>query len=209
MKSSRIDEVNMATDEIRSRSHLELGPDDAGRVVSSEEFADATYEEPWRYERERGRLVVMAPDGGDHVETASPWLRRLYAFWENHPEIVDLVVGNVWIRVDDGTDRIGDIGVYLTGNPKARKIPDRIPDLMFEIVSPGRTSRNRDYDKKRSEYERLGVKEYVIVDRFKKRVTVHTLAAGGYQVHVLTVADVYTSRLLPGQAVPLAEVWKS
>ena len=199
----------MATHEIRSRSQLELGPDDAGRAVSAEEFADAVYKEPWRYERERGRLVVMAPDGGDHQETASPWLRKLYSFWDHHPEVVQFVAPNPWIRVDDGTDRIGDIGVYLAGNPAAEKIPDRIPDLMFEIVSPGRTSRNRDYVKKRSEYERLGVKEYVIVDRFKKQVTVHTLAPGGYQEQVLTAADTYTSPLLPGLAIPLAEVWNS
>ena len=113
----------MVTHEIRSRSQLELGPDDAGRALSAEEFADAVYKEPWRYERERGRLVVMAPDGGDHVETASPWLRKLYAFWDNHPEVVDLVVGNAWIRVDDGTDRIGDIGVYLVGIPTVQEDP--------------------------------------------------------------------------------------
>jgi Uma2 family endonuclease len=209
MKSSRIEEVTMATHEIRSKTQLALGPDDAGRAVSAEEFADALYEEPWRYERVRGRLVVMTPDGGDHVETASPWLRKLYAFWDNHPEVVDLVVGNAWIRVDDWTDRIGDIGVYMAGALAAPKIPDRIPDLMFEIVSPGRTSRNRDYVSKRSEYERLGVKEYVIVDRFKKQVTVHTLAAGAYQAQILTAADTYTSPRLPGLAIPLAEVWKS
>ena len=81
--------------------------------------------------------------------------------------------------------------------------------MMFEIVSPGRTSRNRDYVKKRSEYEQLGVKEYIIVDRFKKQVTVHTRTPGGYQEQVLTSADTYTSPLLPGLAVPLAKVWKS
>jgi len=199
----------MATDEIRSRSQLKLGPDDAGRPVSAEEFADAVYKEPWRYERERGRLVVMAPEGGDHQETASPWLRKLYSFWEHYPEVVEFVAPNPWIRVDDGTDRIGDIGVYLAGIPTVKKIPDRIPDLMFEIVSPGRTSRNRDYVKKRSEYERLGVKEYVIVDRFKKQVKVHTLAPGGYVSQTLTSAGICTSLLLPGLAIPLAKVWKS
>ena len=80
---------------------------------------------------------------------------------------------------------------------------------MFEIVSPAATSRDRDYVKKRSEYERLGVKEYVIVDRFKKQVTVLTLTPGGYQEQVLTPADTYTSPLLPGLAIALAEVWNS
>jgi Uma2 family endonuclease len=186
-----------------------LGPDDAGRAVSAEEFAKADYQEPWRYEREGGRLVVMPPDGEAHVDTASPWLRKLCSFWDQHPEIVARVVPNAWVRVDEGTDRIGDIGVFLAGGRRSRKIPHRVPDLMLEIVSPGRTSRDRDYVNKRADYERFGVKEYVIVDRFKKQVTVHVRVRGRYQTRVLTTADTYTSRLLPGFAVVLADVWTS
>jgi Uma2 family endonuclease len=196
----------MATHEIRSGSRLELGPGDAGRAVSAEEFADAVFQEPWRYERVSGRLVVMAPDGEAHVETTSPWLRRLVRYWDDHPEVVFRVVPNAWIRLDDGTDRIGDLGVYLEGDPEARPIPDRVPDLMFEIVSPGRTSHDRDYVEKRAEYERMGVKEYVIVDRLTKQVTVFTLAPDGYRAEVLTTASTYTSPLLPGLAIPVAEV---
>jgi Uma2 family endonuclease len=199
--------MTMATHEIRPGSQLELGPQDAGRLVSSEEFADAIYQEPWRYERVNGRLVVMAPDGGNHARSASPWFKRLVVYWDHHPEVVELVLTNTWVRIDGGTDRIGDIGVFLVGNPQAKDIPDRTPDMMFEIVSPGRTSRRRDYVEKRSDYERLGVKEYVIIDRFKERVTVSTLAPGGYQERVLTTADAYTSPLLPGLAIPLGEVF--
>ena len=43
--------------------------------------------------------------------------------------------------VDDGTDRIGDIGVYLVPNGPVPKIPDRVPDLMFEVISPDKASR--------------------------------------------------------------------
>jgi Uma2 family endonuclease len=197
----------MATHEARSRAQLELGPEDAGRVLSAEEFADAFYKEPWRYERVRGRLVVMAPDGGNHVRTTNPWLENLVVYKVNHPEVVELVVPNSWVRVDAGTDRIGDLGVYLAGDRAAKDIPDRVPEMMFETVSPGSRSRKRDYVEKRSEYERLGVKEYVVVDRSKKQVTVHVLAPGGYQVRVLTRADTYTSLLLPGLAIPLGEVW--
>jgi Uma2 family endonuclease len=206
MNRSGVEEVTMAPQPVRSHPQLTLGPDDAGRALSAQEFADAICEEPWRYERERGRLVVMAPDGGDHQETASPWLRKLYSYWDDHPEIVRFIAPNAWVRVDSGTDRIGDIGVYLAGDFDPKKIPDRVPDLMFEIVSPGQKSRNRDYVKKRSEYERLGVKEYVVVDRFKKHVTVHVLTARRYQAQVLARGDTYTSRLLPGLAIALDEV---
>jgi hypothetical protein len=57
----------MATHDTRARSPLALGPQDAGRAVSAQEFARAVYQEPSRYEREPGRLVVMAPDGEAHV----------------------------------------------------------------------------------------------------------------------------------------------
>src|SRR4051812_32378830 len=141
----------MARHEVRSGTQLCLGRDDAGRVISAEEFAEAFYEEPWRYERVRGRLTVMAPDGGKHVESTNPWLKRLIVYSVNRSEIVQLVVPNAWVRVDDGTDRIGDLGVYLAGVPDPKAIPDRIPDLMFEIVSPGQRSRKRDYVEKRAE----------------------------------------------------------
>jgi Uma2 family endonuclease len=199
----------MATNEFRSRSRLVLGPDDAGRAVSAEVFAKADYQEPWRYEREGGRLIVMPPDGEGHRETASPWLRKLFSFWDQHPDIVHSVLPSAWVRIDQGTDRIGDIGVILKRGRPSKKIPHRVPDLMFEIVSPGRTSRDRDYVNKRADYERFGVKEYVIVDRFKKQVTVHVRVRGKYQTRVLTAADTYTSRLLPGLAIPLSDVWDS
>jgi Uma2 family endonuclease len=197
----------MATHETHSGSQLELGPDDAGRPVSAEEFADAVYKEPWRYERVKGRLVVLPPDDGDHVETASPWLQRLIIHHIDHREVVHLVVPNVWIRLDEATDRIGDLGVYLSRDPSAKRIPDRIPDLVFEIVGPGRVSHDRDYVEKRSEYERLGVKEYVVVDRKTKQVTVFTMTPDGYRAQVLATADTYTSPLLPGLAIDLDEVF--
>src|SRR5262249_6262092 len=156
-----------------------------------------------------GRLVVMAPDREDHQETASPWLRKLCSFWDQHPDIVHSVLPNLWVRVDKGTDRVGDFGVILTGKRRAKKTPHRVPDLMFEIVSPGRASRQRDFVTKRSEYERLGITEYIVVDRLKKEVTVHTLAPGGYQTRVITAAETYSSPLLPGSAIPLSEVWDS
>jgi Uma2 family endonuclease len=200
----------MATHEIRPSPspRIELGPGDAGRAVSAEEFADAVLREPWRYERASGSLVVMAPDGEGHVDAVDPWLERLFAYRANHREVVRRVVPNAWIRVDEGTDRIADIGVYLAeeGDAGSRPIPDRVPELVFEVVSPGRVPHDRDYVEKRAEYERLGVREYVVVDRFRRQVTVFALTPDGYRAEVRTAADAYASPLLPGLAIPLAEV---
>lgn len=196
----------MATHEPEVRTRLVLGPDDHGRLISAEEYASAEYDEPWEYERVEGRLVVISPDGQEHVDTSEPWRDRLVVYKLAHPEVVQIVKSDAWVRVDGGTDRIGDIGVYLSTNRSVPKIPDRVPDLMFEIVSPGQEAHDRDYIEKRADYHRLGVREYIIIDRFLKRVTVLTQTPNGYAERVLTLTDIYTSALLPGFAVPLAEV---
>jgi Uma2 family endonuclease len=108
--------------------------------------------------------------------------------------------------VPNGTDRIGDIGVFLVGPRSSIARPDRVPELIFEVVSPDRESRERDYVKKRKEYRRLDVLEYVIVDRLQHRATVLTKAPRGHRKRVLHAGDVYTTMLLPGLAIPLAGV---
>ena len=185
----------------------QFGREDEGRLVSADEFAAATYGEPWVYERVDGRLVVMSPDGWEHVDTSEPWRDRLGAYKLLRPEVVRQVVSQPWVRVDGDNDRIGDIGVYLVGERDRLKIPHRVPDLMFEFVSPSRQDRHRDYVAKRAQYERIGIREYVIVDRFDRRVTVLTLGDAGYAERRIEGDGAYESPLLPGLVVPLAEVW--
>jgi Uma2 family endonuclease len=185
---------------------LKLGPADDGRILSADEFASARFVEPWKYERSKGRLVVTAPDGAEHDNCSEPVRDWLGAYELAHPEVVRQVVSESWVRVDEGTDRIGDIGVFLVGDRDATPRPDRVPELVFEIVSPDRKSRDRDYIEKRAEYHRLGVLEYVIIDRFAPKVTILTHEPDGYAERVLGTEDIYPSPLLPGLAIPLAEV---
>lgn len=189
------------------RPILQLGKSDEGRLVSSEEFAEAEFDEPWKYEREEGRLVVVAPSGEEHIDAGEPWRDQLVLYKLARPDVAQKVVSEAWIRVNDGTDRIGDVGVYLVPDGPVPKIPDRIPDLMFEVVSPDKVSRNRDYLRKRAEYFQLGVKEYVIIDRFRRIVTVLTFAPGGYEERILDAGQAYESPLLPGLSIRLSEVF--
>ena len=190
-----------------TRLETTLGPADAGRDVTAEEFAEATFEGPWRFEREGGRLLVMSPDGHRHVEGTTPWLKRLVVYWAEHPESVEIVVPSAWVRIDRQTDRIGDLGVYLIREAPAPLIPDRAPDLMFEVVSPGRESRTRDYVRKRQEYQQAGVREYVVVDRASRRVSVYTRGPRGFRRRVLRAGDIYETTLLPGLAIPVDDVF--
>lgn len=125
----------MAPHEPSTEDQLCLGRLDDGRPTSADEFADASYEEPWTYERIGGRLVVMSPEGTGHVVNSVPWHSRLGAYALDHPDVVQAVVSQAWIRLDADNDRIADIGVYLGGALADLNIPDQVPDLIFEFVS--------------------------------------------------------------------------
>ena len=184
-----------------------LGPADEGRLVPGDEFAAATFAEPWVYERVVGRLVVMSPEGKDHVRSSTPWLTRLSAYALTCPDRVQAVVPSPWVRIDANTDRIGDIGVYLGGLLDDLDIPDQVPDLIFEFVSPSKQDRHRDYVLKRAEYHQVGVREYVIIDRFQRKVTVLSFRPEGYAERIIPADGIYESPLLPGLVIALTEVW--
>ena len=195
----------MATD--ASATRLILGKADHGRVVSADAFYHAEFDEPWTYEREDGRLVVMAPEGTGHVRRSNSWRDRLVHYQYENLGIIEEIVGQAWVRPDGKTDRMGDLGVYLVVEGRDFSVPEGPPDLMIEIVSAGKRARERDHVKKRAEYKKLGIREYVLVDQKPKRMTVLELGPDGYfDRAVLGDDDIYTSPLLPGLAIRLAEV---
>ena len=55
------------------------------------------------------------------------------------------------------------------------------PLLIAEVVSPGTANQQRDYERKRQQYQELGVAEYWLVDPQQQRVSVLTLEAGSYR----------------------------
>ena len=185
---------------------LKLSRSDHGIRVSQAEFAEASYEEPWRYERVKGRLIIMAPCGSDHQYPNDRFRMHLDTYWSKHPGIIEQVTAEAWMQIDDETDRIADVGVYLVGS-RAGKLPHRVPDIAVEVVSEDTASYERDYSAKRSEYERAGVREYVVVDRFDRRVTVFRRHRGRFQESVLEEDEVYTSPLLPGLKISLKFVF--
>lgn len=157
---------------------LKLGPDDAGRQLSAEEFAAADYREPFVYERVKGRLVVMSPVGPCHRQVSRPFRRELGGYWHRHQDLVDEVVIEGWVTTSANDDRIPGICVNLAGKSSQLQAPQRVPDLIFEFVSEDRSDQERDYIDNRAEYHAIRVKEYVIVGRFKQSVLVLTWKRG-------------------------------
>ena len=79
------------------------------------------------------------------------------------------------------------------------------PDIAVEILS---SDRNRDLVRKRQLYAAAGVREYWIVDPAADSVTLLEPDDGGYvERAALTAADTLTTPLLPGLAIPLADVF--
>lgn len=190
------------------KTALKLGPNDAGMQLSAEEFAAASYEPPFIYERVKGRLVVMSPAGPEHRYVSRPFRRVLGGYWNSNPDVIDDVDIEGWVSTSDEDDRIPDICVYLAGDSSKEQVPRRVPDLIFEFVSANRSDQERDYIDKRAEYHSIGVKEYVIVDRFKQAVLVLTWEENDFSDSWLRAGDAYTSPRLPGLRIELSGVFE-
>lgn len=176
---------------------LRLGLKDQGRLLTDKEFAQAECDAPYRYERVEGRLVVMSPSGKTHLGLVWAIVKELSLYDAAHPGMIEMAATEAWIRTGEGQDRVADVGVYLTEDePQSDQQYERIPRVVFEVVSRG--SEERDYILKRGEYFDLGVAEYVIVDPFRKVVTVLSRGEGDYLARELQEGDVYISDLLPG-----------
>jgi len=189
------------------KTNLKLGPRDAGASLSGEEFAEAERQAPFIYERVRGRLVVMSPAGPEHRQVSRPFRRELGGYWSQHPDVIDDVDVEGWVSTSRDDDRIPDICVYPSGESSEETVPRRVPDLIFEFVSADRSDQERDYIDKRAEFHAIGVKEYVIVDRFKQAVLVLTWQEGDYGERWVGPMDEYTTPLLPGLKVAIKEVF--
>lgn len=180
---------------------------DAGMLLTREQFRDAEAAPRFRLERVAGRLTVSDQFDLPHHTTLEPLRNQLGLFRLRSPTVVEHVFQSSWTVIDGDTDRVADIAAFLKQTTARQKpFPHWIPDIVFEIVSAGWENRRRDYEEKRNEYERIGVREYVIVDRFDHLVTVLTLADGRYVEQRFGPSDSYTSPQLPGLSIPLQDV---
>ena len=101
-----------------------------------------------------------------------------------------------------------DLAVVLAGNPYQTSggYFEGVPDITVEVLS---TDRRRDLVRKRQLYAEAGVREYWIVDPRADTATLLELRDGEYAERaVLTVSDTLTTPLLPGLAIPLADVFR-
>jgi len=78
------------------------------------------------------------------------------------------------------------------------------PELIVEVLSPGRANEFRDYQVKLDLYDRRGVLEYWIVSWERRQVDVYRREGGTLRLSATFVAgDTLTSSVLPGFTTPV------
>ncbi|GAB4351145.1 MAG: Uma2 family endonuclease [Leptolyngbyaceae cyanobacterium] len=82
------------------------------------------------------------------------------------------------------------------------------PRLIVEVVSPGKTNRDRDYIHKRSQYAAIGVPEYWLVDSVAQTVMVLSLQGEEYQeIGVFGQSDAIASIEFAGLRLAAAQIF--
>jgi Uma2 family endonuclease len=154
-----------------------------------------------------GRLEVLSMPGQLHQLIIVYLLGTLQAFTAAHAPGLVLFSG-MKVRLRGGKYREPDI-LYMKAEHFHRRHEEYWDgaDLVMEVVSPDPKDRQRDLEKKPSDYARARIPEYWIIDPKEKRVRVLTLVGKTYKLHGdFAPGTQATSVLLPGFAVAVDQV---
>lgn len=144
------------------------------------------------YEFVEGELVEMPPESPRNSKIALFLLARLLEVLTEerlcHKDTEIAVSGTqVQTRLPDLMVLSEELAAVLEDTNRGTitlEMPP--PNLIIEVVSPGKINQDRDYRYKRSEYAARGVTEYWVIDPEADKVTVFTLIAGFYEEAVYT-----------------------
>jgi Uma2 family endonuclease len=184
-----------------------IGPADHGRRMTLEEFREADEEPGHRYELARGVIEVTEVPNDPHGVIVSNLYDAISQYRRDHPGLIYRYGGGsefrIWLPgMESG--RNPDLGVVLIGTPKDER-GRRPPSLVAEVVSP--RSGERDYSAKKAEYLAFGIQEYWIVDPSARRVLVLSRLGDSWAERIYQGDDPIASRLLPGFAGRVADLW--
>jgi Uma2 family endonuclease len=184
---------------------LRLGPRSAGLLLTTAEFDRARLQEGWRYELINGVLVVSPTPSRqerDPNETLGHWLRN---YQEGHPHgsALDATLPEEEIETKENRRRMDRaIWAGLGRVPEERDAPT----IAVEFVSKGKINQERDYLAKRAEFREIGVREYWVVDRFRRCLTAYRFAGEKDEELHIPEDQTYETPLLPGFVLPLKQL---
>jgi Uma2 family endonuclease len=197
----------MSTSRVKLRIRQRFGPSSSGLPMSPGEFDAITrIDDRYRYELIRGVLVVTPPplEAERGPNEILGFLLRLYK--EQHPQGSHLDETLPEHEVRPGDDRRRADRVIWAGLGRLPDPVEDVPTIAVEFVSQGKRNWLRDYEEKRREYLALGVKEYWVIDRFRRTMTVWRAGPVGPAERVVIESEVYRTDLLPGFELPLARL---
>ncbi len=192
-----------------SRTAVHIGPGDHGRTMSLAEFESADCAEGHRYELSRGIVTVIDVPNPAHLAMVGAIRRQLAAYDLAHPGTIHTIAsaGECKILVAElESERHPDLAVYLTSPPSQTSDvwASWVPEIVVEVVSPD--SAHRDYEEKREEYLRFGVREYWLVDAVKGCLVAFVRNRGQWKESIVRPPELWRTALLPGWELDVAAV---
>ena len=187
---------------IQSSPPIHLGPEDNGIVLTPDEFdLVADYDEDFSYELIHGVVVVTPIPSSAERDPNEELGRLLRNYGEKHPGFLDKTLPEEYVLTRDSRRRADR--VIWAGLGRTPDLRHDLPTIVVEFVSASRRDQVRDYTVKRDEYLAIGVKEYWVIDRFRRTMTVFRLGAVAESPIVIQESEIYRPALLPGFELPL------
>jgi Uma2 family endonuclease len=190
-----------------------FGPRDAGIPLTLSEFEKADYVKGFRYELIHGVLVVVPPaleEERDANEELGHWLRN---YRERHPRghALDLTLPEHNLRTV-GQNRRADRVIWagLGRRPRTRGRPSRrdVPTIIVEFPSSRAADQRRAYQEKKVEYRKIGVREYWIIDRYRRTMTVYYWRGRRWTKQTIGESEVYRTPFLPGFELRVRDLFR-
>lgn len=185
---------------------LVLRPELNGVQMTPREFDTAEIvDEFHRYELINGVLIVSPPPLEEERDPNERLGHLLLLYQEQHPQgaALDRTLPQQRIRTRRSR-RIADRAIWAGLGRKPKR--DEVPTIVAEFVSKDRRDWLRDYKIKKREYMAIGIKEYWIIDRFRRTMTVIINEPDAPREMVVRERQTYRTPLLPGFELPLAQL---
>jgi Uma2 family endonuclease len=178
-----------------------------GIRLTPEEFdAVDDYDDNYLYELVNG-VVIVTPIADEGEAGPVDYLGHLLTrYQEDHPNgrSLNATLPNRYVQLPNDR-RIADRVIWAGLGHMPDPAVD-LPTIAIEFVSKRKRDQLRDYIDKRREYMEVGVKEYWIIDRFKRTMTVVKSTPTGIVDEVIPETGTYSTPLLPGFVLPLARI---
>ena len=197
----------MSTARARKTRAPKLGRHSNGMLMTPAEFdAIRQVDTRFRYELIRGVLVVSRLPSPAEVDPNEELGRLLRNYQVDHHEgaILDKTLPEQYIYLSDSRRR-ADRLVWI-GLGRTPALTADVPTIAVEFVLKGTRDRERDYVEKRREYLELGVREYWVIDRFERTMTVFRKPPAEPAEQVIKHDGTYRTALLPGFELALAKI---